>query len=66
MLAADEQQQLDLLDELARTMLDDRLWAERAARLEDDPLIGPCDDVTSIGGLAGYFENKKVTLPAAW
>jgi hypothetical protein len=56
----------ELLDELAQMMLDDRLWAERSARFEADPLVGPRDAVMAIGELAGHFENKEVTLSATW
>jgi hypothetical protein len=66
MLASDGDHQPELLDELAQTMRDDLLWAERSARLEADPRVGPGDAVTTIGELAGHFENKAVKLTAAW
>jgi hypothetical protein len=61
-----EEDRPELLDELAQMMLDDRLWAERSARFEADPLVGPRDAVMAIGELAGHFENKEVTLSATW
>ena len=66
MLAADSDRPPELLDELGQMMLDDRLFAERAARFEADPLVGPQGAVMTIGELAGHFENKEVTLSATW
>lgn len=66
MVVTDEARPPELMDELGRMMLDDRLWAERDARFEADPLVGPRGAVVAMGELAGHIESREVPLSATW
>jgi hypothetical protein len=66
MVVTDEARPPELMDELGAMMLDDGLWAQRSARFEADPLVGPGGAVVTMGELGGHIESREVPLSATW